>query len=67
MEGAAEKTQDVFDKMGFGELAEANNNATKILAVRQILDTLIQKFPNKETLDRALQSRNTNSMVYKEA
>ena len=67
MEGAAEKTQDVFDKMGFGELTEANNNATKILAVRQILDTLIQKFPNKETLDRALQSRNTNSMVYKEA
>lgn len=67
MEGMAEKTQDAFDKMGFGDLMEANNHATKILAIRQILDTLIYKFPNKETLDRALQTRNINSIVYKEA
>jgi hypothetical protein len=67
MEGMAEKTQDNFDKMGFGDLMEANNHATKILAIRQILETLIYKFPNKETLDRALQTKNLNSIVYKEA
>jgi hypothetical protein len=63
MSDKSDEYKNRFDKFGFEELLDAENNSEKILALKTILESMFVYYPNAETLKNALHSNNSNTRL----